>query len=132
MRVYELAKEAGVTSADVIKAAESCGAEVTNAISTIDDGELAALKLAVAKLGKRDVATSRAAKREKAAAIRRDGLASDRDALARHLATAKAAAEGRKVDTKVVTKVVTKAEPKAEVKAAPAPKPRQLSSTATA
>ena len=125
MRVYELAKEAGVTSADVIKAAESCGAEVTNAISTIDDGELAALKLAVAKLGKRDVATSRAAKREKAAAIRRDGLASDRDALARHLATAKAAAEGRKVDTKVVTKVVTKAEPKAEVKAAPAPKPAE-------
>ena len=29
MRVYELAKEAGVTSADVLRAAESCGVEVT-------------------------------------------------------------------------------------------------------
>ena len=48
MRVYELAREAGVTSADVLKAAEGCGAEVTNAISTVDDGELPALRAAVA------------------------------------------------------------------------------------
>ena len=32
MRVYELAKAAGVTSAEVLRAAEGCGAEVTNAI----------------------------------------------------------------------------------------------------
>ena len=49
MRVYELAKEAGVTSADVLRAAESCGVEVTSAISSVDGDEIASLKEAVAK-----------------------------------------------------------------------------------
>ena len=70
MRVYELAKEAGVTSAEVLRAAESCGAEVTSAISAIDAGELPALQMALSKLEKRDVAAERAAKRAKAAALR--------------------------------------------------------------
>ena len=57
MRVYELAKEAGVSSVDVLKAAESCGAEVSSAISSIDGDDLATLKQAVAELqGKGDVA----------------------------------------------------------------------------
>ena len=45
MRVYELAKEAGVTSADVIKAAEAAGVAVSSAISTVDDAAAERLKL---------------------------------------------------------------------------------------
>ena len=54
MRVYELAREAGVSSADVLSAAEKCGADVSSAISTIDEGDVAALKLAVSQLDRRD------------------------------------------------------------------------------
>ena len=95
MRVYELAREAGVTSADVLKAAEGCGAEVTNAISTVDDGELPALRAAVALLAKEDVEGRRAAKRARSAEIARRRVDADREALAAHLAAAKAAQEGR-------------------------------------
>ena len=94
MRVYELAKEAGVTSADVLKAAESCGADVTSAISSIDVGELDLLKKAVADLGKgADLESVRAAKRAKAGEMRKKSVESDRERLSAHLATAKAAAE---------------------------------------
>ncbi|MBQ8126531.1 MAG: translation initiation factor IF-2 N-terminal domain-containing protein, partial [Kiritimatiellae bacterium] len=58
MRVYELAKAAGVTSADVLRAAEGCGAEVTNAISVIEAGELAALKSAVKDEARRSMRVS--------------------------------------------------------------------------
>ena len=101
MRVYELAKEAGVTSADVLKAAEECGAEVTNAISTIDVGELDALKRAVSRLGRHDVSERRASKSAKAASFIREKAASDRESLDRHLAKAKDAAAGKAVDTTI-------------------------------
>ena len=91
MRVYELAKEAGVTSADVLRAAESCGAEVTSAISSIDAGDLASLKEAVAGLSRTaDVESVRAAKRARAGEMRKKVVDSDRDRLSAHLATAKA------------------------------------------
>ncbi len=121
MRVYELAREAGVTSADVIRAAESCGAEVTNAISSIDAGDLASLKEALANVEKRDVSAARAAKSRKAAEQAKARVASDAEALARHLATAKAAAEGKAV-TIEPTKPTPPAPPKISV-SAPAPKP---------
>ena len=96
MRVYELAKEAGVTSADVLRAAESCGAEVSSAISSIDAGDLASLRNAIADLGARaDVESVRAAKRAKAGEMRKKAVDSDRDRLSAHLATAKAASEGK-------------------------------------
>ncbi len=96
MRVYELAKEAGVTSADVLRAAENCGADVTSAISSIDAGELDSLKKAVADLGKGgDIESVRAAKRAKAGEMRKKSVESDRERLSAHLATAKAAAEGK-------------------------------------
>ncbi|MBQ1345368.1 MAG: hypothetical protein IIY62_03300, partial [Kiritimatiellae bacterium] len=60
-----------MTSADVLRAAESCGAEVTSAISSIDADELPALQMALAKVERRDVAAQRAAKRAKSAAIRK-------------------------------------------------------------
>ncbi|MCR5413346.1 MAG: translation initiation factor IF-2 [Kiritimatiellae bacterium] len=129
MRVYELAKEAGVTSSDVIKAAEECGAEVTNAISTIADGDFAALQLAVSRMAKKDMSLALAAKREKAAAIVRERSDADRKALDGHLAKAKVAASGAKVDTAVKLPAVdvqvvaktdsTKPEASAPVKIAP-------------
>ena len=133
MRVYELAKEAGVTSADVLMAAESCGAEVTSAISSIDAGDLASLKEAVAGLSKSaDVESVRAAKRAKAGEMRKKVVDSDRDRLSAHLATAKAAAEGKivrlaplapaePVEVKEVKKEVAKEEPKAKIVESPKP-----------
>ena len=97
MRVYELAREAGVTSADVLRAAEGCGAEVTSAISSIDAGELPALQAAVAKLTKGDVEAKRAAKRAKAAEQARARVEADRSALAAHQELAKAAHAGQAV-----------------------------------
>ncbi len=98
MRVYELAKEAGVASADVLRAAESCGADVVNAISPIDAGELSALREAVAKVAKDGgLEARREAKRAKAAETARARAAADRAALAAHLELAKAAHEGKAV-----------------------------------
>ena len=36
MRIYEIAREAGVTSVEVLKAAEAAGMEATSAISSVD------------------------------------------------------------------------------------------------
>ena len=47
MRIYEIAREAGVTSVEVLKAAEAAGMEATSAISSVDADEAAALKAAV-------------------------------------------------------------------------------------
>ena len=133
MRVYELAKEAGVTSADVLRAAENCGAEVTSAISSIDAGDLASLKEAVAGLSKSaDVESVRAAKRARAGEMRKKAVDSDRDRLSAHLATAKAAAEGKivrlvplapaePVEVNDVKKEVAKEEPKANIVDSPKP-----------
>ena len=118
MRVYELAKAAGVTSADVLRAAEGCGAEVTNAISVIEAGELAALQAAVKGLAKGDLAAKRAAKQAKAAAARQAATAAEAEKLKHHLALAKAASEGLKVETAVAPKAVASAAPK---KAVPPP-----------
>ena len=100
MRVYELAKEAGVTSAAVLKAAEDCGVEVSSAISSIDSADIATLKAAALKQGANGTfAAARAAKREKARAAIARRLDSENEALARHLAIAKAALKGERVET---------------------------------
>ncbi len=98
MRVYELAKEAGVTSAEVLRVAEESGVGVSNAISLIDAGELSALRDAVAKIAKDDnLESRRATKRAKAAELTRDRVAADREALAKHVEIAKAAYVGKSV-----------------------------------
>ena len=102
MRVYELAKQAGVTSAAVLKAAEAAEFDATSAISVIDDGDLPALKKAVEKIAKTDVEKVRAEKRARAAALRAAGSERSKAALKRHLDIAKAAAEGRKVDSTLI------------------------------
>ena len=44
MRIYELAKEAGVTSADILKVAEAAGVDASSAISSIDGAEAGRLR----------------------------------------------------------------------------------------
>ena len=102
MRVYELAKQVGVTSAAVLKAAEAAEFDATSAISVIDDGDLPALKKAVEKIAKTDVEKVRAEKRARAAALRAAGGERSKAALKRHLDIAKAAAEGQKVDSTLI------------------------------
>ena len=115
MRVYELAKQVGVTSAAVLKAAEAAEFDATSAISVIDDGDLPALKKAVEKIAKTDVEKVRAEKRARAAALRAAGGERSKAALKRHLDIAKAAAEGQKVDSTLVV------EKPVEPASAPAP-----------
>ena len=97
MRVCEIAKEAGVTSAEVLRVAEKAGVEVSSAISTVDDGELAALKLALANAPKADVSAARAAKTKRAAELNAAFFAAQKAKLAEHLKIAKDAAEGKAV-----------------------------------
>ena len=99
MRIYELAKEAGVTSADVLKAAEAAGVDATSAISSIDGAEAGRLREALAGVDAAAVQAKRQAKAEKAAAMRKDARAGEQEALERHLSIAKKAAEGAKVST---------------------------------
>ena len=96
MRVYELAKEAGVTSADVIKAAEAAGVVVSSAISTVDDAAAERLRGALGA-GAGDAAAKREAKRRRAAELNAKFFAEQRERLAEHLRIAAAAAKGGKV-----------------------------------
>ena len=99
MRVYELAREAGRTSAEVLAAAAGCGIEATTAISSRDDEEAATLRSAFSKRGGAEAAAkAREAKRAKAAAAAKAAIDADREALSRHLEIAKKVAEGAKVD----------------------------------
>ena len=95
MRIYEIARESGVTSVEVLKAAEAAGIEATNAISSVDDGEAAALKAAIAGNAGDGRVAKRAEKRNLAAELNAKFFAEQRAKLERHLAIAKAAAEGK-------------------------------------
>ena len=96
MRVYELAKEAGVTSADVIKAAEAAGVAVSSAISTVDDAAAERLRGALGA-GAGDAAAKRGEKRRRAAELNAKFFAEQREKLAEHLRIAAEAANGGKV-----------------------------------
>ena len=95
MRIYEIAREAGVTSVEVLKAAEAAGVEASNAISSVDADEAAALKAAVSKEAGGARVAKRADKRNLAAELNAKFFAEQRVKLERHLAIAKAAAEGK-------------------------------------
>ena len=95
MRIYEIAREAGVTSVEVLKAAEAAGMEATSAISSVDADEAAALKAAVSKDAGGGRIAKRAEKRNLAAELNAKFFAEQRAKLEKHLAIAKAAAEGR-------------------------------------
>ena len=97
MRIYEIAREIGVTSVEVLKAAEAAGMEATSAISSVDDGEAAALRAAVGRDAGASRVAKRAEKRNLAAELNAKFFAEQRAKLERHLAIAKAAAEGKPV-----------------------------------
>ena len=117
MRIYEIARESGVTSVEILKAAEAAGIEASNAISSVDADEAAALKAAVSKDAGAARVTKRAEKRNVAAELNAKFFAEQRAKLERHLAIAKAAAEGRPLPAPIAEPAKV-AEPKA---AAPAP-----------
>jgi len=121
MRVYELAREVGVSSAAVLKAAEAADLDATSAISVLDDGDADALRSAVAKLAKGDIAEVRAAKRSRAAALAASGVEKSKEALKRHLDIARAAADGKKVDSSMVVAAPAPAAPARERPAEPKP-----------
>ena len=128
MRVYELAKEAGVTSAAVLKAAEAAELDATSAISVLEDADVEVLRKAVAADADNTGEKPRAAKRARAGELRKKGVDADRTALDRHLSIAKAAAEGGKVDTAVKAQKPAKVEEKpvaAEVQSAPEKAPEK-------
>ena len=97
MRIYEIAREIGVTSVEVLKAAEAAGMEATSAISSVNDGEAAALKAAISKDAGASRVAKRSEKRNLAAELNAKFFAEQRAKLERHLAIAKAAAEGKPV-----------------------------------
>ena len=96
MRVYELARETGVGSADVLKAAAAAGVDATSAISTLSGADVDKLRESLKGADAAAVTARRADKAAKAAAVRKAKADAEREALARHLSVAKAAAEGRR------------------------------------
>ena len=124
MRVYELAKEAGVTSADVIKAAEAVGVAVSSAISTVDDAAAERLRGALGA-GAGDAAAKRGEKRRRVAELNAKFFAEQREKLAEHLRIAADAANGGKVAPAKAAKPVpaAPAAPAEEAKPAAPAKP---------
>ena len=95
MRVYEIAREAGVTSADVIRAAKEAEIEASNAISVVDDGDAGKLVAALKGGDKEAVAAKRAAKAARAAKLSAESAAAQRERLDAHLRIAREAVEGK-------------------------------------
>ena len=126
MRVYELAKEAGVTSAEVLKAAQVRDIDITSAISAIGKYDLPRLREALSAVPKGDVAAKRAAKQAKAAAIARGVIESGREGLASHQAAAKSADDDWVKAGRRVRREPVKVAPPAQ-KSEPAPTPAPAS-----
>ena len=98
MRIYELAKEAGVTSAEVIKAAEQAGVAASSAISTVEDDEAGKIRTALKGVDGAAGKAKRQAKISRAAELNAQFFAEQKAKLEEHLKIAKAAAEGKKVE----------------------------------
>ena len=118
MRVFELAKELGVSSGDVIRAAKAAGFEATTAISRVYDAEVEPLKAALSGVDREALKARRAGKAQKVAQAAADRRAAEAAALAKHLEVA------READAKRPRKAPKAAAPVSEApKAAEAPKP---------
>ena len=102
MRIYELAKEAGVTSAEVLAASRQTGVSATSAISVVEDGEAAKIREALKGADASATKEKRVAKLAKAAELNAKFFAEQRAKLAEHLKIAKDAAEGKKSKSAVV------------------------------
>ena len=118
MRVFELAKELGVSSGDVIRAVKAAGFEATTAISRVYDAEVEPLKAALSGVDREALKARRAGKAQKVAQAAADRRAAEAAALAKHLEVA------READAKRPRKAPKAAAPVSEApKAAEAPKP---------
>ncbi len=134
MRVYEIAKESGVSSADVLSAAEKAGVEVANAISAVDAADAEKLRQALAGSAAGGIEAKRTAKRQKAAEQAATRRTADQATLERHLAIARDAAAGKKVETKTAPRpsaqpvAAESAKPESRTVPTPAPaaKPKQV------
>ena len=115
MRVYEIAKEAGVSSADVLKAAETAGVDVSNAISALDVAEAARVKKALSGQQCRDIAGERSAKSARVVEMRRAAIDADREKLERHLAAAAASIGLAKASGTSAAKPTASEKPRARI-----------------
>ena len=96
MRIYEIAKKAGVTSADILKAAESAGVAAASAISSVTDSDAEKLFASLSQVDVSAVKSVRETKMRRASELNADFFAKQRARLDEHLATAKSAAERAK------------------------------------
>ena len=118
MRVYELAKELGVTSSDVLKAVKDKGFEATSAISKLFDADIAPLTEALKGSDTAALAAKREAKAAKVVDAAKAASEKQNEALKAH--QEKAIAAHGPISKKLIAKVV--AEAKAAVAAQPADK----------
>ena len=107
MRIYEIAREAGVTSVEVLKAAEAAGMEATSAISSVDADEAAALKAAVSKDAGGGRLAKRAEKRNLAAELNYLSLA-ESSVLSSQFHTSKKVSKDYKQTTPTTNMSITK------------------------
>ena len=101
MRIYEIAKETGVSSADVLKAAKAAGVAASNAISDVNGDEVGKLREALKGADAAAAAAKRQQKLSKAAELNAQFFAEQKAKLEEHLKIAKEAAEGKKSKSKV-------------------------------
>ena len=80
MRVYELARETGVTSADILVKAAEMGYDAASAISVLEDSQAAELKKLVAPSAAME--ENRAAKKKRAAELLKAGADEEQKRLA--------------------------------------------------
>ena len=130
MRVYELAREMGVTSAKVLDAASGCGVEAVSAISAIGGLDVERLREALGSARDEGLEKARAAKRARVAELSEANAAAERESLDRHLA---AAAEAQREHPAVKPcDGMEAASAPAEKPAAPAPAPAEEEATVQA
>jgi translation initiation factor IF-2 len=96
MRVYEIAKEAGVTSFDVLTAAKKVGVDAASAISMVDGVETQKIKEALASVDTGATKKKREEKLRKASDLNSEFFAKQRAKLDEHLKIAKDAAKSVK------------------------------------
>ena len=96
MRIYEIAREAGVTSADVLKAAEAAGVEAASAISAVTGDEAGRIRAEMKGVDAAAVKAKRTAKLSKAAELNAQFFAEQKAKLEEHLRIARLAAESCK------------------------------------
>ena len=124
MRIYELARELGLTSQDVLVAAASAGVKAASAISSVEDGDAGKLRTALSGVDVRASAAKREAKHKTAAELNAQFFADQRARLDEHLRIAREAADAKplqKVDSKV-SSVADSVKPRAKAEAAGAVK----------